>query len=475
MLENIADILQHKCKLQPDDLLLVGVSGGPDSLSLMHVLHQLGYQIIVVHVDHNLRPQSDSEAVKVKEFADQISSQFIACQADIKNYSDEYAISVEEAARILRYQILFEQARIHHAKSVVVGHNADDQVETILMHLLRGTGLAGLTGMDYRLLPNSWSNDIPLIRPLLSTWRSEIKGYLDQNSLVPLTDFSNLDTSFFRNRIRHDLLPFLEGYNPAIRQILLRLGTISRDDYSLLQQITNDAWRTTLLHQGEGLLAFDIEGFLALPTSIKRLLLRKAIGYHIPGLRDVEFNCVERGLVFLADNKPGSQLEVILGVHLHIERGRYWLATWDADLAGSEFPKIFPGITLELSIPSTILLNDSWKLEVIDEIDLVSSQEQCRDNCDPYQAWVDIGKIGTPLSVRARVSGDRMKPLGMNGHSVKISDLMINLKLPEWARVSWPIVCSGEEIIWVPGLRLSESVRLTKDTQRTIHLRLFRD
>ena len=171
MLDKIARSLQNEGKLEAKNLILVGISGGPDSLCLLHALHTLGYNLVAAHVNHRLRPEADEEAQMVKQFVGGLGVRFISCKVDVLSYADEHKVSIEEAARTIRYHYLFEQAEDVGASAVLVGHNADDQAETILMHLLRGSGLAGLRGMEYRSVPNPWSEHIPLLRPLLFTWR----------------------------------------------------------------------------------------------------------------------------------------------------------------------------------------------------------------------------------------------------------------------------------------------------------------
>jgi tRNA(Ile)-lysidine synthase len=473
MLDRLANILQ-KCKVQPDSLLLVGISGGPDSLCLLHALHQLRYPIIAVHVNHRLRQEAEDEAQVVERYATGLGVKFINCQVDVKEYASEYSISIEEAARILRYRSLFEKAKGCEASAVVVGHTADDQVETILMHLLRGSGLVGLRGIEYRTIPNPWSENIPLVRPFLSTWRKEILNYIDEYQLIPIIDRSNQDISFFRNRLRYELLPILEGYNPNIREVLFRTGQSVKDDYSVLQQLADQAWTTTLVQQGKGYLSFYTSNFLELPLSIQRYLLRMALDYHLPGLRDVGYECIERGLVVLADDKRNSQTDLIAGIRLIKEGEHFFLVNNQAVLPSGDYPAIITGEKLNIMLPSTYYLEGSWRLEVEEIPDLEFANYQCQTNSDPFQAWLDISKVDLPFIVRSRMPGDQMKPLGMNGHSMKISDLMINLKLPKRARTTWPLVCLGDEVLWVPGYRLSELKRIQPNTTRVIHLTLTR-
>ena len=382
---------------------------------------------------------------------------------------------LKTAARDLRYRALFEQAKISGASAVVVGHNADDQVETILMHLLRGSGLAGLRGMEIRALPNAWSEDIPLVRPLLSTWRKDIQKFVDDHLLNPIFDRSNLDVSFLRNRIRHELLPKLQEYNPSIRDVLLRMGRSMKEDYSVLEKLTDNAWNLTYIKEQKGCLAFRTTEFIKLSTSIQSYLIRRAIAHFQPGLHDVDFNCIERSLALLIGEKQNTQTDLVAGLHLIKEGEIFWVANWQADFVGLDFPTLMSGKAVVLLYPSTHNINKYWRL-VVEEIDKPELGD-LRDEAtlDPFQAWLDTCDLDLPLIARVRQPGDQIKPLGLNGHSIKISDLMINEKLPKSVRERWPLICSGKEIIWVPGFRVSEIARVKPNTSRVIHLSMFRD
>jgi tRNA(Ile)-lysidine synthase len=474
MLDKIVNILQQQCKIDANNLLLLGLSGGPDSLCLLHVLVQAGYPIFALHVNHGLRTEADSEVKPVEDVASSLGVEFASIKLDVSAYSRQHPVSIEEAARILRYQVLFEQAQAHKASAVVVGHTADDQVETILLHLLRGTGIVGLRGMQIRKLPNPWSTEIPLLRPLLSTRRAEIQRYIDVHGLVPISDKSNQDISFLRNRIRHELLPLLDRYNPSFRESVLRMGESMKDDFSVLQDLVSKAWDSLLLQQGSGFLKFNTAGFLELPPSIQRYLLRKAIEYHLPGLRDVGFDCIDRGMNLLVGVTPGKQTDLIAGIRLVKEGEEFWLVSNRVALPQTGFPAITPGEQVMLLIPSKQELGSGWQLDVEEVYDPEAIHRDSGSNSDPFQAWMDISEVKMPLVARTRHPGDRIHSMGLNGHSTKISDLMINLKLPERARLTWPLICSGDEVLWVPGYRLSQLVQVRSDSVKALHLKLTR-
>lgn len=475
MLDNIAKILQRDCKLLQTDRLLVGVSGGSDSLCLLNLVYLFSNNVIAAHVNHQLRPEAVQEAEVVRQFAAKLGIEFASCCIDVRKYASEHSLSVEEAARIVRYKYLFEQAEVMGATAVLVAHTADDQVETILMHLLRGSGLSGLRGMEYRTLPNPWSDHIPLVRPLLSTWRADILEYLTKNEITPVIDLSNLDRTYFRNRLRHELLPILESYNPSVRQNLLRMGLIVQDDYIALQSTVNEAWEVNLSRHGPDYLAFNRQGFLELLPSIQRYFLRNAITHFLPGLLDVDFECIARGIQFVSKGRRDGQVDLIAGLCLIRESDLIWLTSDLKNLPLTDSPAIDSGQIYSIIIPSMLRLNDSWQLRVVKAPDLEQAIRESIQNQDLYQAWVDADEIVMPLTVRSRRPGDRIQPIGMDGHSVKVSDLMINLKLPKRARLTWPLVCSDDQILWVPGCRLSTHAQVRPDSHSVAHLILSRD
>jgi tRNA(Ile)-lysidine synthase len=475
MLDKIAMILKKNSKVQENDLLLVGISGGPDSLCLLHLLHALSYRLIAAHVNHQLRPEADEEARMVQQFASDLGVESISTQEDVLSYAERSSVSIEEAARVMRYRYLFEQAEKRAAKAVVVGHNADDQAETILMHFLRGSGLSGLRGMDFRTVPNPWSDHIPLLRPLLSTRRDEIQDYLLVHHLNPITDQSNQDTKYFRNRLRFELLPILEDYNPKIRENLLRMAQIIRDDYQVLQNIVGQAWEQSLVKQGPCYLAFRLSEFINQPVSTQRYLLRKAINFLLPGLRDVGLKSIERGVNFLNSGKTSGQVDILGGVRIIKEGEIYWVASWQAELPNMEFPAIQLAQQLSLEIPSTICLPNGWNIQCSEALNLPKLIQNSVENFDPFQAWLAIDELKLPLTIRCRKAGDRIQSVGMQGHSVKLSDLMINLKIPKRARNTWPVVCSADEIVWMPGYRVSQQASVRQDSQQVINLILSRE
>jgi tRNA(Ile)-lysidine synthase len=397
---------------------------------------------------------------------------FILERVDVSTYAEEHGLSIEEAARTQRYRFLFQAAAAQEAQAVAVGHNADDQVETVIMHLLRGAGLDGLKGMTSRGLPNAWSKTIPLVRPLLGIWREEIIAYLVSNQLTPVEDASNVDTRFYRNRLRHDLIPYLEGYNPGIRKRTWQMADLLAEDYALLEDITEKAWEASLLERGRGYLALDQATLSAQPLGIQRRLVRRAIAALRPGLRDIDFAAVARALDFSATPSASGQIDLIAGLRLRVESQRLWLAAWEADLPDSEWPQISPEVEITVEVPGMTQLNSDWILQSELVEDAETGRKQAMGNNDPNQVWLDLDAIQTPLYLRARRPGDRLAPLGMGGKSMKISEFMVNVKLPQRARGGWPLVFCAEGLVWAAGLQLAHPFRIRPKTTRLLHLSL---
>ncbi|MEA3351363.1 MAG: tRNA lysidine(34) synthetase TilS, partial [Chloroflexota bacterium] len=311
----------NKCSLNPNKPILVGLSGGPDSLCLIDTLHRKGYALIAAHLNHQLRPEADTDAHEARCIAETRALPFILEQKNVGAHAETNNLSIEEAARTLRYNFLFEQAHAHGAQAVAVGHNADDQVETVLMHLLRGAGLAGLKGMRAYMLPNSWSDSVALVRPLLNVWRDEILAYCQKYDLEAVFDRSNLDTTYFRNRLRHVLIPYLDEYVPGLRERLRQMAEILAGDHAVLERVVHAAWDICIDTQGDGFVAFDARKLAHQPLGVRRRLIRRAVAALRPDLRDLSFDAVERALAAL--EPPSRKMDLALGLQAFVEDGRF--------------------------------------------------------------------------------------------------------------------------------------------------------
>jgi tRNA(Ile)-lysidine synthase len=472
-LMNLTAVLNEECQLDPALPILVGVSGGPDSLCLLDVLHRLGYSLIVAHFDHCLRPDSAQDAAHVQKVAESLTLPFILGREDVRALAETESLSLEEAARKARYRFLFDTGRRVCAQAVAVAHSADDQVETVLMHLLRGSGLSGLRGMAYRSLAAEWGSNIPLIRPLLGIWRSEIIEYCRDHDLQPHFDPTNQDTAFYRNRLRHHLIPTLEEYNPQARQVIWRMARTLAADADVLDEYFQPLWASIVLGQGTGFICLSRPAFQALRLAQKRSVLRRAIAYLRPALRDIDFLSIQRAADFIDHPTATRQVDLVSNLRLFLEGDSVFLAEWNAPVIDRAWPQLDPGSNLSLTAPDEVGLLNGFRL-VASLQEVSSSADFAPPPGDPFQAWLDADRVSLPLVLRSRRPGDRYNPLGMQGHSLKLSDFFINHTLPARARAAWPLVCSGDTIAWVPGFQPAHAYRVTPETLHLLHLKLIK-
>jgi tRNA(Ile)-lysidine synthase len=456
------------CGLKEAGTVLAAVSGGADSLALLHALRGAGYPLLVAHFNHRLRPEADSDAAFVRRVAEGLGLPFVTDSADVAAYAAEGGLSIEEAARELRYQFLFREARRVGAQAVATGHTADDQAETVLMHFLRGAGLSGLKGMPPRVFLPVFDAEIPLVRPLLGWTRAQTEAFCRENGQDFLTDLSNADTAYFRNKLRHELLPLLETYNPQIRQSLEKTARALQGDHELLSEAVEAAWLKTAT-PGAGFVAFDLPGLQALSVPLRRNLFRRAAFALKPGLRDVDFEALER----VASLRP---LDLAGGLRTVVEGGRLYLFEDEKHLPG-EWPQVsgqysvFSEVTGGVEI---IELGDGWTLTCEHWQPATGHSSLATANWpdDPFTATLDADLTAGRLRLRPFRAGDRFEPLGMLGQTVKLSDLFTNLKIPRRFRENWPVLCVDDEIAWVAGLRMSERFKVTPQTRRVLRLRL---
>ncbi len=473
ILDILARSAKEKCALKPDVPVLVGVSGGADSLALMMGLYTLGYPLIIAHLDHGLRDESAQDAEYVRDLAAKYGLPFVCERVDVQKQIDHTGQSIEEIARNIRYHFLFQQARLLNAQAVAVGHHADDQVETVLMHFLRGAALPGLTGMPYRRIIPLWDEHIPLVRPLLDLWRDEIDAYVAELGLSPRVDLSNQDTTYYRNRLRHELIPQLETYNLRFRQVILRMVDVLGEEDHLLQTYAHQAWEKCFRVQTKERVELDATIFNSLSIAMRRRVLRQAIAKLRPDLRDVGFDAVERGLDFTAEPSETGGMDLVARLNLALVGETLIIKTWEAELPDWETP-ILPGelTTGILDIDHPLELMHGWRLEAEWVKEPVQEILKTLKDTEPSEALLDGDLLKLPLEVRSRQMRERWQPLGLGGHSQLISDFFINEKIPEHLRNRWPLVCSGDRVAWVVGLRPSDPYKITDQTSQILRLQL---
>ncbi len=441
----------------------MGVSGGPDSVCLLHLLsesrEELGLKLHVGHLNHQLRGvESEADADYVSRLANQLGLPVTIGREDVRGYQQKKGSSLEEAAREVRYRFLAALAEEIGAVTLALGHTADDQAETLLLHLIRGSGLAGLRGMkplSFYNLPSGKS--LKLIRPLLDVSRQETQAYCEALGLSPISDSSNRSLSYLRNRVRLELLPLLERYNPNIRAALLRLARLAEADLTLITSLVSQVW-DEIVREDLGGLWLNNQAFSSLSPALKYHLLRETLRRLLGELRDVELSHIE-SLAQVMASPAGKRLVLPQGLGFYGHYEESWL--------GYEPPPCpFPPLEKdhELLIPGETHI-PGWRI--------LASLPQARDEDSKLCACFDFDSTGSRLLVRKRRSGDRFQPLGMN-QPKKLQDFMVDAKIPRAWRDRVPLVCQGEEIIWVVGWRIAHRFRVTQKTHQILRLEFQR-
>ncbi|MFC2034820.1 tRNA lysidine(34) synthetase TilS [Chloroflexota bacterium] len=471
--------------------LLVAVSGGPDSVCLLHILdklqHGLNMKLHVAHLNHLLRgAESEADAQYVSDLAHQLGIPATIERRDVRVYRAQQRTSLEEAAREVRYAFLAEVAKSTGADRVAVGHTTDDHVETILMNLIRGAGTRGLRGLQPSSRWQASGGSVTVIRPLLPVSRLETTGYCHKHQLMPRVDTSNLSLSLLRNRIRHQLLPLLQSYNPQVAEALLRTARIAGDTLTFLDGEGARLWDNIAQRQ-EGAITLNKKKFLKLPSAMKRYLLMGAIERLLGSLKDIEMRHVEEMMAALS--KPaGKRFSLPRGLVFIIEYNKYVLSLDLVALSPlptlrNEFilkipgETLFPGWRVEATIMSSLLVQGKPEVASVSPgtaTPLPSSRgEGMGVMNDKFTAQLDFNEVGAKVVVRYRQPGDRFQPLGMSG-SKKLGEFMIDKKIPRAWRQRIPVVCSSKQILWVVGWRVDNRVKVTESTKMVLCLEFVR-
>ncbi len=484
--QHVQRIIQRYQLISPGDAVLLGVSGGPDSLCLLHLLNalapELGVRLHVAHLHHGLRAEeADADAAFVAALAAAWGLPCTVGRTDVAALAAQTGATLEEAAREARYTFLGRLAAEIDACAVAVGHNSDDQAETVLMHFLRGSGLAGLRGMQPRsafpLSPLPIDNcqltidNLLLIRPLLFVPRADILAYCAQHNLQPRYDRSNEDTTFFRNRLRHELLPLLETYNPQMRRILARTAAVLADDYELLRSDLLAVWPDVMQHERDGRLVFGLAAWRSLPAALQRAVLRQAIQRLRASLRNVNYVHVDNAYWLLHEGQAGDRMTLPAGLELVMGYDCFAVGDEGVDLPVNDLPQMDVE-WLPLPAPGAFELA-GWQIETT-LLAAAALPPGWQANDDPWQAWLDADVLGAEPALRTRRDGDRFQPLGMAGRSKLLAELFTNAKIPAPARDRWPLlVSSAGDIAWVCGLRADQRACITPATQQVMHIRLY--
>lgn len=440
--------------LRPGDTVLVAVSGGPDSVAMLHALHarweELGITLHVAHLNHCIRCEaSDMDEEFVRVLAHQWGIPATIERVDVPALRKKLRVGEEEAARHARHEFLRRVAGELGASKIALAHTADDRAESVLMNVIRGAGIDGLGSIR-----PVWGD---IVRPLIDTWRSEIEDYIRENQLAFRVDETNWNTTYTRNRIRRELIPLLErDYNQRAKEALVRLAEIAESAASLIHGTASDALNR-ITHRG----AIEAGLLSELPEALRYQIVRSQIERLKGDLRDVEFEQVERVVEAL---KSGEDFTITLpsGVIYAVRRGGEFRVT-----RTQELPEVQP-FDIELAAPGRTLIP---QIALAIEAEIVEDPEPAPT--PPYTVIIPEEAIHGPLRARSLRPGDRIVPFGMR-HSKKLQDVFVDKKVPRARRALAIAVTDDESILWVPEVIASEATRVTERTRRAISLAAVR-
>jgi tRNA(Ile)-lysidine synthase len=433
--------------VEADELTLVALSGGADSVALLHAMRRNGYRLGAAHLNHRLRgAESDCDEAFVRRLCAQLGIDLVVEQAEL---SDNPA-NLEERARVARHAFLERTAERLGARHVALGHQADDQAETIVMRLMRGAGLAGLGAMA-EVGPGR------LIRPLLGVWRREITAYLDALGAEFVRDGSNRSPRHLRNRLRHHLIPIIErDYARGFSRRIVELGAELQAAEDFIARAAGGELQARLDDRG----MLDLRGFATIHPALAAALLRGFVASRIGTLRRLDRSHIRALMGLCLDGRPSAAIDLPGGwramriyAKLAVERRPAAAAAGYAiELARRGSTAIAPaGFTFE----SRMVAPDAAPLP-----------------SNLYGALFDADRLAGPLVARSVMAGDRIAPLGMSG-TRKVKDVFIDCKLPLARRRSYPLVTVAGEVVWIPGMVRSRHALLCSKTRKVLSLKAF--
>ena len=465
LIERVRLTIRRHALLTRGGRALVAVSGGPDSVALAHLLLELqttGELTVagLAHFNHQLRgPDADGDEAFCRGMALALGLPIEVARADVRAAAREAQRSVEDVARELRYAFFEQAADRFAADAIAVGHSLDDQAETFLLRLVRGSGARGLAG----ILPRAGR----VIRPLLDISRADLRQYAADRALAFRTDASNADLSIPRNRVRHELIPYLERqFSPGISHVLAREAATAREDENRLEQEAIDFTRSIVLRTTGGKIEIDASALRSLHPALAARVARHALSMLAPE-RFIGFDHVARLLQFaeavegeVAD-LPGQRVirrgsAIVLGPPARRRRD-----------FGHENSFRFP-----LSIPGEVTLdNQGWAVSA-ERVDSLGPAGP--GPAKAGEVVVAADPLTLPLAIRSRRRGDRFRPLGL-GHRKKLQDFLVDRKIPRELRDSLPLVVDGQDrIVWVVGESVAEDFRVTEPSRGVIFLKARR-
>lgn len=469
-LKSFREFVQNEAPFTPKERVVVGCSGGPDSVAMLRLLVELNHsdelelKIHVAHLNHVLRgPESDGDELFVTQLTSQLGLPVTVERKDIAASLGESEGGIEETARLERFRFFQRVAYQTDSQKVLLAHHADDNAETILFRIVRGTGLRGLAGIRVRreLFENT---GIELIRPILCFTRAEILEYLELIHQPYRVDSSNVSPDHTRNRLRTQIFPLLRAINPRVSEAILRLGEQASLASAYLFDTARRTLETLILDKRPNLLSINHKGLVKKSLPVQAEVIRQAILTFGLGEQEIGHDHIFSVLKLVSHPGTGRRLDLPGGLHVSLEY--HHLVFMVPDEVQDE-PPVTETI---LNIPDEITVPEfSLRLRCLLRAGDIESLAVFRQRKTKMEEWLDFSRINPPLVVRNRKASDKFWPLGAPG-SKKLTDFLADCRIESWQRDRLPIVADQLGPLWVVGHRIDERVRVTRTTTQVLHL-----
>lgn len=454
MIEEVFETIDKENLIAKGDNIVLGLSGGPDSMALLYLLleyrKKVEFDLYIAHVNHGVRGK---EARRDQNFVEKVAKEhnlkFFTKNIDMIQSGKDMGISPEEAGRILRYDFFRSIVKGKKGAKVAVAHNKNDQAETLIMRFLRGTGIDGLKGMDYKV------DDI--IRPILGIDRELIEKYIKDNEISTVLDSTNDMTIYTRNKVRLELIPYIkDNFNPNLIDTLWRMSKISKEDSSFLEKYTDNRYNDIVKKEEDNKVIFFKEAFNREDMAIKSRLLRRAILNVKKDLNGISEKHISTTIDMFNIGLTGKEIHIVDNIVSKVSYN---------DLIIERSTEEIEDYIYSYDLEEELLLG---KLGYFITSRIMSIEEYNTSDKNRNSRYFDLDKLGR-LSIRNRRNGDRFRPIGMKGRK-KLKDYFIDEKISLDNRKKIPIILSDDEIIWIVGYRMSEDYKVIENTKKVLEI-----
>ncbi|WP_134702195.1 tRNA lysidine(34) synthetase TilS [Ammoniphilus sp. YIM 78166] len=467
-LTKLAAVIQEKSLFKSGDRILVGVSGGVDSLALLDALFRLSqkhhWQVFAAHLNHQFRgEEAEEDAHYVQEFCQERGIPCEIGSCNVPELIERTQANPQEAARTARFSFFHDVADKWQNNKLALAHHANDQAETVLMRILRGTSVEGLAGIPYQRDEAGLS----IVRPFLSFYKQELESYCSLQGITPRLDSSNLMPKYHRNFIRLEVIPWLEEQvNPSLQEALVQLGSIAREESQYLDDLSRNTLEGIMKSKEENKIKIKGTLFLNFHLALQRRMIKLIFSYLSREYGNVSFIHIESILDWMKQGRTASQIEL---PHKLYVRKDYDDITFFRDLSTPEDLK--KSYCYIIGIPGRTYIKEikAWLTAEIRHGDMILNQLESKQ-----EALFDLDQLMGPVVIRSRHPGDRMKILGMEG-TKKVKDILIDEKIPRQEREALPLLADDQSVLWIPGIRRSGRALVTAHTSRQLVLRLTKD